>query len=25
VARHPEFRHLPIILSEADPEGCEAC
>ncbi len=25
VARHPEFRHLPIILSEADPEGCAAC
>ncbi|MGD0482043.1 MAG: beta-xylosidase [Terracidiphilus sp.] len=25
VARHPEFLHLPIILSEADPEGCAAC
>ena len=25
VARHPELRHLPIILSEADPEGCAAC
>ena len=21
----PRFRHLPIILSEADPEGCAAC
>lgn len=25
VASFPEFRHLPIILSEADPEGCAAC
>ena len=25
VSRHPELRHLPIILSEADPEGCAAC
>jgi xylan 1,4-beta-xylosidase len=25
VATHPELRHLPIILSEADPEGCAAC
>jgi len=25
VARFPEFRRLPIILSEADPEGCAAC
>jgi xylan 1,4-beta-xylosidase len=25
VASYPEFRHLPIILSEADPEGCAAC
>ncbi|MGB0063905.1 MAG: beta-xylosidase [Terracidiphilus sp.] len=25
VAKHPELRHLPIILSEADPEGCAAC
>jgi len=25
VARHPELRELPIILSEADPEGCAAC
>ncbi len=25
VARHPELRRLPIILSEADPEGCAAC
>ena len=25
VARHPEMRHVPIILSEADPEGCAAC
>lgn len=25
VASHPELRHLPIILSEADPEGCAAC
>ncbi|MEA1648717.1 beta-xylosidase [Nitrospirillum sp. BR 11164] len=25
VARYPRFRHLPIILSEADPEGCAAC
>lgn len=25
VATYPEFRKLPIILSEADPEGCAAC
>jgi xylan 1,4-beta-xylosidase len=25
VAKYPECRHLPIILSEADPEGCAAC
>jgi xylan 1,4-beta-xylosidase len=25
VARYPRFIHLPIILSEADPEGCAAC
>jgi xylan 1,4-beta-xylosidase len=25
VAKFPQFRHLPIILSEADPEGCAAC
>ncbi len=25
VAKYPQFRHLPIILSEADPEGCAAC
>jgi xylan 1,4-beta-xylosidase len=25
VASFPQFRHLPIILSEADPEGCAAC
>lgn len=25
VRRHPGFEHLPIILSEADPEGCAAC
>ncbi len=25
VASYPRFRHLPIILSEADPEGCAAC
>ena len=25
VARYPRFRQLPIILSEADPEGCAAC
>lgn len=25
VAGYPKFRHLPIILSEADPEGCAAC
>jgi xylan 1,4-beta-xylosidase len=25
VARYPQFRGLPIILSEADPEGCAAC
>lgn len=25
VAKHLELRHLPIILSEADPEGCAAC
>jgi len=25
VANYPQFRSLPIILSEADPEGCAAC
>jgi xylan 1,4-beta-xylosidase len=25
VAKYPQFIHLPIILSEADPEGCAAC
>jgi xylan 1,4-beta-xylosidase len=25
VASHPQLKHLPIILSEADPEGCAAC
>ena len=25
VAKYPKFRKLPIILSEADPEGCGAC
>ena len=25
IAAYPEFRDLPIILSEADPEGCAAC
>ena len=25
VAKFPKFRNLPIILSEADPEGCAAC
>ena len=25
VAKYPQFRKLPIILSEADPEGCAAC
>ena len=25
IAKYPQFRHLPIILSEADPEGCAAC
>ncbi len=25
IASHPQFVHLPIILSEADPEGCAAC
>jgi xylan 1,4-beta-xylosidase len=25
VAKYPRFRRLPIILSEADPEGCAAC
>ena len=25
VARYPQYIHLPIILSEADPEGCAAC
>lgn len=25
VASYPQFRHLPIVLSEADPEGCAAC
>jgi xylan 1,4-beta-xylosidase len=25
IATYPQFRTLPIILSEADPEGCAAC
>jgi xylan 1,4-beta-xylosidase len=25
VAKYPQLRHLPIVLSEADPEGCAAC
>ena len=25
VAKYPKYSHLPIILSEADPEGCAAC
>ena len=25
VAKYPQFRKLPIILSEVDPEGCAAC
>jgi xylan 1,4-beta-xylosidase len=25
IAQYPQFRKLPIILSEADPEGCAAC
>ena len=25
VARYPQYIHLPIILSEDDPEGCAAC
>lgn len=25
VAKYPKYVHLPIILSEADPEGCAAC
>jgi len=25
ISSFPKFRHLPIILSEADPEGCAAC
>src|ERR1700749_372765 len=25
VANYDRFKHLPIILSEADPEGCAAC
>lgn len=25
VAKYPRFKRLPIILSEADPEGCAAC
>ena len=25
VASYPQFKNLPIILSEADPEGCAAC
>ena len=25
VAKFPKFQHTPIILSEADPEGCAAC
>lgn len=25
LSRYPKFRPLPVILSEADPEGCAAC
>ena len=25
VASFPKFKHLPLIISEADPEGCAAC
>jgi xylan 1,4-beta-xylosidase len=25
VSKYPQYRQLPIILSEADPEGCAAC
>lgn len=25
IAKYRKFKHLPIILSEADPEGCAAC
>src|SRR6185437_8130985 len=25
IASFPEFRHLPVIMSEVDPEGCAAC
>ncbi len=25
IAKYPRFAHLPIIISEADPEGCAAC
>jgi xylan 1,4-beta-xylosidase len=25
VAKYPRLRHVPIVLSEADPEGCAAC
>lgn len=25
IAQYPQFRRLPVILSEADPEGCAAC
>lgn len=25
VAKHPEAKHLPIIIGESDPEGCAAC
>ncbi|HEV2463803.1 MAG TPA: beta-xylosidase [Acidobacteriaceae bacterium] len=25
ISQYPDFRHLPVILSEADPEGCAAC
>ena len=25
VASYPEYKHLPIIIGESDPEGCAAC
>ncbi len=25
VASYPEFKHLPVIIGESDPEGCAAC
>jgi xylan 1,4-beta-xylosidase len=25
IAKYPRYKHLPIVLSEADPEGCAGC